>query len=277
MKTKAKTSSVKPILIRNGSNLNIPTDGNKKLEKILKRINSDLELQTLWRMQNVTAINRLGMSDHGPVHMQVTANGALKILRLLKEGGIKPNLEKDFDGFSGEDSEVVVALGAIMHDIGMSIHRKDHEKNFYTAQPIIDRLLDGIYDTVSKTIIRSEILHCIFCHRSDGKPLTVEAGAVRVGDALDMTEGRSCVSMGSGKLDIHLISAAAIKKVRIHHGEKSPIKVNIEMQNSAGIFQLDDLLKEKIKGSGLEKFMEIEVDITGGEKRLIEAESLKAL
>jgi metal-dependent HD superfamily phosphatase/phosphodiesterase len=42
------------------------------------------------------------------------------------------------------------------------------------------------------------------------------------------------------------------------------------MNNSAGIFQLDGLLKEKLHGSGLEPYVEIEATIDGEtEKRLI--------
>ena len=42
------------------------------------------------------------------------------------------------------------------------------------------------------------------------------------------------------------------------------------MTNSAGVFQLDQLLKEKLYGSGLEPYMEVEAYIEGKEKKLID-------
>jgi metal-dependent HD superfamily phosphatase/phosphodiesterase len=43
------------------------------------------------------------------------------------------------------------------------------------------------------------------------------------------------------------------------------------MSNSAGIFQLDELLKEKLGGSGLEPYVEVEAMIEGEtEKKLIQ-------
>jgi len=43
------------------------------------------------------------------------------------------------------------------------------------------------------------------------------------------------------------------------------------MSNSAGIFQLDELLKEKLEGSGVEPYVEVEATIEGeDEKKLIQ-------
>jgi metal-dependent HD superfamily phosphatase/phosphodiesterase len=42
------------------------------------------------------------------------------------------------------------------------------------------------------------------------------------------------------------------------------------MNNSAGIFQVDELLKNKLAGSGLEPYVEVEATIEGEtEKKLI--------
>ncbi len=42
------------------------------------------------------------------------------------------------------------------------------------------------------------------------------------------------------------------------------------MTNSAGVFQLDQLFREKLKGSGLEPYIELEAEIEGEkEKRLL--------
>ena len=63
-------------------------------------------------------------------------------------------------------------------------------------------------------------------------------------DALDMAEGRTRVPLESGQEGIHSISAAAIDRVNISAGENRPVRLEIELNNSAGIFQVDDLLDQ---------------------------------
>ena len=41
------------------------------------------------------------------------------------------------------------------------------------------------------------------------------------------------------------------------------------MSNSAGLFQLDQLLREKLKGSGLERHLEVRAKLGEEEKRLL--------
>ena len=106
--------------------LSIPIRGNEKLELLLDFIDRDVELQTLWKCSNVLAMDRLGLSDHGPVHVKIVANGALKMLRLLVEKAIEPSI-KDYYGMTVEDAEVVVTLASIMHDLGMAFVRESHE------------------------------------------------------------------------------------------------------------------------------------------------------
>jgi hypothetical protein len=114
------------------------------------------------------------------------------------------------------------------------------------------------------------VLHAIIAHRSDGVPYTVEAGIVRVADALDMSEGRSRIPYEAGKVDIHSISAAAIDRVEILEGTDKPIQINIWMNNSAGIFQVDELLKRKLLKSGLEKYVKVRAFIESTtEKKLV--------
>jgi len=119
-------------------------------------------------------------------------------------------------------------------------------------------------------VVISETLHAIISHRSGGSPLTIEAGIVRVADALDMSEGRSRIPYQAGKMDIHSISAASIDKVDILEGSSKPIQINIWMNNNAGIFQVDELLRRKLVGSGIEKYVTVSAFlVTGDEKRLI--------
>jgi metal-dependent HD superfamily phosphatase/phosphodiesterase len=155
----------------------------------------------------------------------------------------------------------------------MSIHRSDHESySLFLAQDKIKELLRGLYDTATAAILRSEALHAIIAHRAGGKPLTLEAGIVRVADALDMAKGRSRIPFTAGSMSIHSISAAAIEAVHIEAGEERPVRLRIDLSNSAGIFQLDQLFREKLAGSGLERYIEVEAQVIGEhEKRLVES------
>jgi len=251
--------------------IRLPIRHNPKLKQIVDRVNGDEELYTLWQAANVTAVQRLGMSDHGPVHVQIVANIALKLFRLLLDQSVQPSLVINHN-LTIEDAEVVVVLASLLHDLGMSIHRIDHEQySLLLARPKLKELLEGIYDVPTMTLLTSEILHAIISHRAGGKPLTLEAGIIRVADALDMAEGRSRIPFQAGMVNIHSVSAAAVEQIKIDQGESKPVRIVVRMSNSAGIFQLDELLKEKLEGSGLEPYVEVEAMIEGeAEKKLIQ-------
>ena len=119
-------------------------------------------------------------------------------------------------------------------------------------------------------MIVSEVLQAITSHRADGEPLSLEAGILRVADALDMAKGRSRIPFERGSVSIHSLSAAAIDEVRIGDGAVRPVMVEIVMNNSSGIYQVDGLLKAKLRGSGLEPYVEVVARIdTEAEKRLV--------
>jgi metal-dependent HD superfamily phosphatase/phosphodiesterase len=251
--------------------IRLPARHNARLRQVMANINADVDLHAIWRCQNITAVDRLGMSDHGPVHMHIVANIALKLLRLLTGHGVEPSIVRDHH-LQPEDAEVVVVLGALMHDTGMSIHRDDHERmSLFVALPKLMELLADVYPLVERRVVVSETLHAIITHRSDGRPLTLEAGVVRLADALDMAQGRSRIPFNAGHVNIHSVSAAAIERVDIRSGKEKPICVEIYMSNAAGIFQIDELLGEKLKRSGLEGYVEFAVQVTGEtDKRLVE-------
>lgn len=249
--------------------ITVPVRHNPKLRQLIEDVNADDDLYGLWVAANVNAMERLGMTDHGPVHVKIVMNLAVRMLRLLMEAGVKPSIVTDY-AMEPEDAEVVVALAALLHDVGMSIHRADHEAySLFVAQDKLRQMLPKFYDERRGTIIRAEVLHAIISHRSGGKPLTLEAGVVRIADALDMAKGRSRIPFESGSLSIHSVSAAAIEGVSLERGEEFAICVTVAMSNSAGLFQLDQLLREKLKGSGLERHMEIRVKLGEEEKRLL--------
>jgi hypothetical protein len=246
-----------------------PTRGNRKLESILEAVNSDEQVRAWWYMTQVQS-ERLGMSDHSWVHMQIVLNIALRLLRLLVRAGVEPAMVADH-GMRDRDAEAVVAGGALLHDVGMSIHRADHEAySLFLASGALERLLADAYRQPERTVVASEILHAIIGHRRRGEPYTLEAGVVRVADALDMAQGRTRIPLEKGHEGIHSISAAAIDEVRIESGEDRPIKIEIQLNNSAGIFQVDDLLATKIRGTPLEGKVEVVAKVEGeAEKRLL--------
>src|SRR6476660_1578883 len=218
--------------------INVPVRGNRKLRKLLERVNNDSQLKGWWHVANVNAVARMRINDHSWVHIQIVANIALKLLRQLTKHHIEPSVVRDY-GYSNDDAEVVVLLAAL-------------------------------YEEPDVTVIVSEVLQAITSHREYGKPLTLEAGTVRVADALDMEQGRSRIPFARGSISIHSLSAAAIEDVAIKDGEQRPVLIEITMNNSSGIYQVDSLLKAKLQGSGLEPYVEVVAHIdTEAEKRLV--------
>jgi metal-dependent HD superfamily phosphatase/phosphodiesterase len=212
----------------------------------------------------------MAINDHSWVHIQIVTNIALKLLRQLTKHGVEPGLVRDF-GLDQDDAEIVVVLAALLHCVGMSIHRHGHEDfSLFLSEPKLRELLDGLYGEPDLTVVVSEVLQAIISHRADGEPLTVDAGIVRVADALDMAKGRSRIPFEKGSVSMHSLSAAAIDDVTISDGEERPILIEIRMNNSSGLYQVDNLLKAKLRGSGLEPYVEVVAHIdTETEQRLV--------
>lgn len=248
---------------------NIPFRNNAKLKHVIDKVKEDAKLQSFWKCANVMAIDRMGYTDHGPTHVKIVANLALKLLRILMDRQVKPSIVKHY-GMKNEDAEVVVVLGAIFHDLGMVVIRNDHEKySVLIALEFIEKYLTPIYSEEERAIICSEVLHAIVAHEQPNKPLTVEAGIVSIADALDMEAGRARIPFESGKIDIHAVSALSIEKVELIEGEEKPITIKITMSNSAGVFQIDELLKPRIEKSGLQEYFHVVAEITGEKERKI--------
>jgi metal-dependent HD superfamily phosphatase/phosphodiesterase len=243
---------------------------NRKLAQILRRVNADEELRALWKAANINAIDRLGLNDHGRVHVRIVANHALKLLRMLADHGVEPSLVRHH-GLTRHDAEVVVVLAALLHDVGICVHRDEHEHHsLWIAAPKLKELLDGLYDVEARTAIWADTLHAIVAHNKQQRCLTVEAGVVRVADAMDMTKGRSRIPFEAGEVNIHSLSAYSIERVDLVAGEERPIRISVRMKNSAGLFQIDELLKAKLRNSGLERHVEVVATIEAeSEERLV--------
>ena len=117
--------------------ITVPDRGNPRLRRLIEMENADDELYGLWLAANVNAMERLGMTDHGPVHVKIVMNLAVKLIRTLAAAGVPSSIEQNYGG-SAQDAEVIVALGALLHDTGMSIHRADHEAmSLFVVQPLL--------------------------------------------------------------------------------------------------------------------------------------------
>jgi metal-dependent HD superfamily phosphatase/phosphodiesterase len=251
--------------------LNIPTRHNKKLRAFVDAINADEELAQWWKCANVNVVDRQGMTDHGEVHIRIVANAALKLLRLLAEAGVQSSIERTYE-MTADDAEVVVVAAAALHDVGIAVHRFDHEQfSVPIALSILPRLLGDLYSRAQQVIVQAETMHAIIAHSWEAKCLTIEAGVVKVADALDITQGRSRIPYEAGETSIHTISAAAIDQVHLLKGKETPIRIEIEMSNSAGVFQVDELLKRKLRNSSIAPYVQVVAQIEGEtEKRLLE-------
>jgi hypothetical protein len=243
-----------------------------KLNEILPAIVEDEEVVALLEAQNVNAVTRKGYNDHGPKHIEIVRNRALRLYDLLKAGGVEFNGASDH-GLSEADEPVIIALAATIHDIGHIVHRDEHA--YYSiplAADLLDRLLPEFYDTVGCVRMKAEVLHAILCHHTEEDPLTREAGVVRVADALDMEHGRSRIPYEKGGRGINTLSSQAIRNVTLKSGDGVPVMAEIEMVNAAGVYQVDNLLKAKLTDSMLEEQIRI-VAVNrrdGGQEQLLE-------
>jgi len=246
-----------------------PAQRNRKLARFLEAANDDLQLKAWWYAAQSMA-DRLGMSDHSWVHVRIVLNLALRLFRLLRQQDVQPAMVTAHR-MRVADAEVVIAAACLLHDTGMSVHRADHEAySLFLAADKLGGLLDGVYEEPERSVVVAEAMHAIIGHRRRGEPLTLEAGVVRVADALDMTHGRSRVPFERGRPNIHSLSAAAIDEVVLGPGVERAVRIEIAMNNSSGLFQVDELLATKLRGSGLEEHVEVIARIDAEhEKRLV--------
>lgn len=228
-----------------------------RLNEVLEQVSDDVRTQALIEAQNINPTVRLRFNDHGPKHIETVLQRAIELYDLLNVGDISFNGATDH-GLDTADEPVIIALGAIFHDVGHVIHRDRH--TYHSIPLAIDRLteiLDGVYDPKTATSLMGEVLHAIVCHHTEESPLTREAGVVRIADALDMERGRSRIPYEHGGRGINTISSRAIQSVNLHPGDNRPVAIEIEMTSDAGIFQVDELLKSKVNDSRLEEFIRI--------------------
>ena len=243
---------------------------DEKLNEVLPRLLDDPEVKAYLQAQNVNAVTRKGYNDHGPQHIRIVRNRALRLYELLKAGDCEFNGARD-QGLDEADEAVIVALAATLHDIGHVVHRDNHA--YYSiplAADVLDRFLQQFYDLEDVVRVKAETLHAILCHHTEEDPLTREAGVIRVADALDMERGRSRIPYEKGGRGINTLSSQAISDVVLRPGDDAPVLVEIEMVNAAGVYQVDNLLKAKLDNSGLEGQIRIVAINTKKDDQLVE-------
>ncbi|MFC7077641.1 HD domain-containing protein [Haloarcula halophila] len=244
---------------------------DERVNDILRAIEENTEIQAYLEAQNVNPVTRKRYNDHGRKHISIVRNRALCLYDLLKHGGVEFNGAAE-QGLDEADEAVIIALAATLHDIGHVVHRDEHP--YYSiplAADLLDDFLTDFYDVPEAVRVKGEVLHAILCHHTEETPLTLEAGVVRIADALDMEHGRSRIPYERGGRGINTVSSQAIERVTLKPGDGSPVLVEIEMNNAAGVYQVDNLLKAKLNDSGLEETVRIvALNVHDGDEQIVE-------
>ena len=221
---------------------------------VIKELIEDPEIEAVQNYANNVSIVRLGYNDHGPVHMRTVCRNALKMIKILHQGGIKTSLETEQAG-SFSDSVTAVIFAGFFHDFGMTIGRQDHELySGILAQPVIDgvltKFLSDKSDLNRRVIIRSMAMEGILGHMGTRRIHSIEAGLILIADGCDMTKGRARIPMELNTKpsvgDIHKYSANSIESVKIHQGNEKPIQIEVFMSSDVGFFQIEEVLIPKI-------------------------------
>ncbi|HZD42484.1 MAG TPA: HD domain-containing protein [Methanomicrobiales archaeon] len=247
-----------------------------KASRMWRLLTMDPEVKGEWAMVNYVAVKKLGMNDHGEIHVKIASASALTMLTLLVERGVQPDVVASGIG-DEDDAALVVLAAALCHDFGNQIHRTGHQDlGVVLAMPVLDRLLPLIYPDMEKlTRIRAFILSAIYTHHGEPVPLTLEAGLVCIGDSTDMTKGRGRMAFEAGSITIHTVSALSIENVSINRGKERPIQIRVEMSSSAGIFQVQEILGRKLATGPLADLVDlvavVEPSLCGEEERKVYA------
>jgi len=247
---------------------------------------SDAALDAHWNLSNYTTVNKLGYNDHGPIHAQVTASYSMQMMTLLVAAGVPFDVVESGAGDSLDDAFLVTLAGILLHDIGNSLHRTNHEAmGVILAERILSRTLPKIYpDIEQQTLIGDFILSAVQCHDMNPNPLFMECALVAVADGCDMTKGRARMPFDLGKIDIHAVSALSIEEVNIKTGQGIPVEIEVLMSNSAGIFQVEQTLVGKLVKTPLVKYVTVRATVVDGfdafdhagtDKRIIDSVMLK--
>lgn len=140
------------------------------------------EITALQNYANTVSISRIGLNDHGPVHMKTVTRNALKILGILHEAGVQTCVEKEQTG-TFTDSIMAVMFAAMLHDSGMTIARKNHELySGIICHTLIGDILQQLFpeekDMMRRVVIRSLAMEGILGHMGSHPIHSIEAGVI---------------------------------------------------------------------------------------------------
>lgn len=233
--------------------------GNAKAMALLDRLERDEYIQGVLDHANTVVVGRMGYNDHGQTHSRIVARNAVLVLRLLRDAGVLPHTVREKTG-DYEDAEAIVMTAAYIHDLGNAIHRDVHFLHtLVLCEDFLDSALQALYGRDRRKLakLKAQALEAVYTHDEAVESISVEGGAVKVGDGADMACGRARIPFQKGKRDIHSISALAIDDVVIQKGEEKPVRILVNMTCSAGIFQIQNVLGQKIRSSGLKDQVEV--------------------
>ncbi len=227
--------------------------GDDALLSVYEYLSSNKRIAALHDMANIVLVQRLKYNDHGRVHARITTLNALKIIDILGERVVKESWR------TFRDSKLIVMVASFLHDIGNAINREDHELlSVFLSRPFVEEIMNMFYeDEQMKVKISSMIYEAIMCHMGRYSPTSLEAGIVATADGCDMEEERARLPFKMGEKDIHKYSALAIQKVNIVHGEQKPLRIEVKMKDPSGVFQIQEILMKKIKGTNFQDYVEI--------------------
>ena len=229
-----------------------------RVRHIFELLEGDMEVQTYLKMSNEMVVKRLNYNDHGPVHARIAAGSSLEILDLISKEVEPTTVANGICDWEG--AKLVTMVGSYLHDIGNSVHREGHiMHSCYLAAPILERMYSVVYPGDHEHVLKMkcETLHAIYAHEDPIEALSIEAGAAKVADGTDMAEGRARIPYRGGKVDMHSISATAIKRVDLEPGKKKLVSVKIYMDNPSGVFQIEEVIGKKVETSGISKYVEL--------------------
>jgi metal-dependent HD superfamily phosphatase/phosphodiesterase len=238
----------------------------KKCSNLLRILEEDEEVYHLLEQANKVMVVRMGFNDHGRVHAKIVALNALKIYSILEKKNILGNIILEEIGNS-EDVRMALLLGAYVHDFGNSISRDDHEiLGVILAHSIITRILRTVDPNANLGKIarmRSIIFEEILCHLGKYRSTSLESKIVATADGTDMTKGRARIPYKLSKPDIHKFSALAIESVSVIEGKDKPVRIVVEMNDTTGIFQIEEQILQKIRDVNFKDYIEVIVRIKG--------------
>lgn len=249
------------------------SDGDILLSRLAKILLESDEIKAIQDYANTVSITRLGLNDHGPVHMKIVCYNALKMLILLHEAGVKTSLEKENAG-SFIDSVSAVMIAALLHDSGMTIGRKDHEIYsgiiaYSIINDVLRQVLPNERDMMRRVVIRSIAMEGIIGHMGTHPIHSIEAGIILIADGCDMKKGRARITLEipskPAEGDIHKYSANSIEKVKISKGDECPLKIDVQMRSEVGFFQVEEVLIPKLQSSPAKHFIELYAGVEGEE------------